>query len=47
MRYGLPPADRGLIRAEDGAMWTFPEDYPKVIRTIGKEQEAELAQSRR
>ncbi len=45
LRYGLPPADRGLIRAEDGAMWTFPEDYPQVIRRIGREQESQLAQT--
>jgi len=39
LKYGLPPAERGLIRGEDGAKWTFPEDYPERIRAIVTKRE--------
>ena len=34
LKYSLAPADRGLTRAKDAAMWTFPRDYPQRIREI-------------
>jgi esterase/lipase superfamily enzyme len=33
-RYGLQPGERALERAEDGALWTFPRDYPESITEI-------------
>jgi esterase/lipase superfamily enzyme len=38
LKYGLPPAERGLVRTADGATWTFPEDYPQRIRAIVAER---------
>lgn len=29
--YGIGPAERGLLRAPEGAVWTFPDDYPERI----------------
>ncbi len=33
MMYGLKPAERGLVRGEDGMFWVFPEDYVERLRT--------------
>ncbi len=43
LKYGLPPAERGLIRTEDGAKWRFPEDYPDRIRAIVAERRTRSA----
>lgn len=34
MKYGLPARDRGLSREDNGALWTFPKDYPQRVRAI-------------
>jgi esterase/lipase superfamily enzyme len=36
-----PPAERGLVRGEDGAIWKFPETYPERVAKIA----AEVAQA--
>lgn len=33
LRYGLSPAERGLIHIEDSPIWTFPADYITRLRT--------------
>lgn len=32
LRHGLPPRDRSLEPARDGALWVFPDDYPERLR---------------
>lgn len=42
--FGLDPAERGLVRSEDGTRWLFPEDYPERLRGVVeslREHEAE------
>lgn len=34
LRFGLPPAERGLVRDEDEAVWQFPEDYPQRLERV-------------
>lgn len=34
IKYGLSPADRGLVPFEEGALWTFSEDYPERAKNI-------------
>ena len=34
IKYDLGPAERGLVRGADGAVWVFPEDYPERLRAI-------------
>jgi esterase/lipase superfamily enzyme len=34
LRYGLAPAERGLVREDDELMWRFPEDYPERLSTV-------------
>ncbi|MHC4339810.1 MAG: alpha/beta hydrolase [Planctomycetota bacterium] len=34
LKHRLAPAERGLVRAEGEAMWSFPEDYPERVRKI-------------
>jgi hypothetical protein len=29
LKYGLRPAERGLVREGGEALWSFPEDYPR------------------
>ena len=31
LRFGLEPAQRGLVRAEDLSTWRFPPDYPERL----------------
>ena len=33
LAYDLQPADRGLVRATDSPIWTFPTDYIERLRT--------------
>jgi esterase/lipase superfamily enzyme len=32
LAYGLSPTERGLVRAEDSALWSFPADYIERLR---------------
>lgn len=32
LRYGLAPADRGLVRADNAPIWSFPPDYVERLR---------------
>ena len=32
LRYDLSPVDRGLVREEGMATWTFPDDYIERLR---------------
>jgi esterase/lipase superfamily enzyme len=34
LRYGLAPADRGLVRSDSGTYWIFPENYPLRLRDV-------------
>jgi len=34
LRYDLAPAERGLVLAEDGLTWVFPEDYVARLREL-------------
>jgi hypothetical protein len=34
LRYGLKPAERGLVREPDRIAWTFPPDYLDRLRKI-------------
>jgi uncharacterized membrane protein YqhA len=34
LRYGLAPADRGLVLSEDLPIWTFPADYIDKLRSV-------------
>jgi esterase/lipase superfamily enzyme len=39
LRYGLSPAERGLVRAPGAIAWTFPEDYIDQLReAVGTRQ---------
>jgi esterase/lipase superfamily enzyme len=38
LRLNLSPADRGLVRGEEEAFWSFPDDYPARIRSIVDER---------
>jgi esterase/lipase superfamily enzyme len=37
LKFGLHPAQRGLIREENAAHWIFPENYPDVVRPIARQ----------
>ena len=37
VRYGLGPADRGLVLPTDNHMWGFPQDYPQRVRDIARQ----------
>ena len=37
LRFGLPPDRRGLILADDDALWDFPEDYVDRVTEIGRQ----------
>ncbi|MHC4938902.1 MAG: alpha/beta hydrolase [Planctomycetota bacterium] len=34
LRTRKPPGERGLVRMPDGAIWTFPEDYPERLAKL-------------
>lgn len=36
--YWLSPAERGLVRKEDGAVWEFPSDFPERVKRIASER---------
>ena len=38
LRTRLKPAQRGLVRSEDGAIWEFPDDYPQRVAKIAAER---------
>ena len=39
LRYAVPARERGLVRAEGSANWTFPEDYPQRVKAIAADLE--------
>ncbi len=43
LAYDLRPADRGLVRAADSPIWTFPPDYIERLRTTLIRANPELA----
>jgi esterase/lipase superfamily enzyme len=34
LRYRAAPGDRGLVRKEDGVIWTFPDSYERDVTGI-------------
>jgi esterase/lipase superfamily enzyme len=41
LRYGLGPAERGLVREGGSPIWTFPPDYvARVRKAVAEQQEA-------
>ena len=40
VRYGLGPAERGLVREPGSPIWTFPPDYVKRLQNAIMAQEA-------
>jgi esterase/lipase superfamily enzyme len=38
LRYGLAPEDRGLVREDGEAVWSFPRDYPDRITQCVRDQ---------
>ncbi len=43
--YGLTPAERGLVRGENDATWSFPEDYVSRLRAAIITHNPEIAES--
>lgn len=43
LRYDLRPADRGLVRAHEAPVWSFPEDYVERLRAALLENAPEPA----
>ena len=43
LRYGLGPAERGLVPSDDGILWTFPPDYVDRLRAAIVEADPNLA----
>lgn len=46
LRYGLAPADRGLVRSESGTYWVFPENYSERLRDVLWDLEQRLSEQR-
>jgi hypothetical protein len=37
LRFGLPPEQRGLVRASTSGLWTFPNDYPQRVQITARQ----------
>jgi hypothetical protein len=46
LRYGLAPADRGLILSPELPIWTFPADYIDKLQSVLVEVNPDLAVGR-
>jgi hypothetical protein len=42
LMYDLPPAERGLERSDESAIWTFPTDYIERLRRAVMKARPEL-----
>ena len=46
LRYGLAPADRGLVHSEELPIWTFPADYIDKLQSVLIEVNPDLSRDR-